>query len=94
MSNKRRRKQSQTSFLERNRVWVIAAAALAAFVVIIFVLPSAHQSPNAVTPNSGETNPIGLQQSDHPTDTDIAGLQAAEQGAFGEPALVWFHADW
>lgn len=94
MSNKRRRKQPQKSFLERNRVWVIAVAAFAAFAVIIFVLPSAHQSPNAVTLNSGETNPIGLQQSDHPTDTDIAGLQAAEQGAFGEPALVWFHADW
>lgn len=94
MSHKSRRKQPRKSFLERHQGWVIAVAAFTAFAVIIFVLPGAHQSPNAVTLNSGETNPIGLQQSDHPTDTDIAGLQAAEQGALGEPALVWFHADW
>ncbi len=28
------------------------------------------------------------------SDTDVSSLRAAETGQLGEPALVWFHADW
>ena len=53
-----------------------------------------NENANAGARESGATNPIGLQQSSHPTDTDIANLQAAEKGALNQPALIWFHADW
>jgi hypothetical protein len=42
-------------------------------------------------PASGASTNSGKQSA---SDTDIAGLRAAETGQLGEPALVWFHADW
>ncbi len=41
-----------------------------------------------------KSDAIGSQISTHPSETDIAALQAAEKSIIGKPVPVWFHADW
>lgn len=53
-----------------------------------------HLSLIAASSGESTTNPIDVVQNSHPTDTDIAGLQATEGAELNQPALVWFHADW
>ena len=36
----------------------------------------------------------GSQPAAMASDTDLTSLRAAETGQLGEPALVWFRADW
>jgi len=95
MSKAKRRATPKPSFWEANRGNIITVATIAVLAVILFGAISArHGGATAVALNDGETNAIGSQVSAHPSDTDIIGIQAAEQGTLNEPALAWFHADW
>ncbi|MBI3537609.1 MAG: hypothetical protein HY070_08650 [Chloroflexi bacterium] len=74
-----------------NAIYLLVVGALIAFAIWSL---SGRLSLIAASSSESATNPIGIEQSSHPTDTDIASLQAAERGQLNQPALVWFHADW
>ena len=69
---------------------IVALSGIALAVVVLLMGWSAANSDYGAN-TSGAISP---QSGANPADTDIAGLQAAEKGTAGEPALVWFHADW
>jgi thioredoxin 1 len=92
-------KQQQTrkfNFLKRHRGDILTAVVLIPLALLAIWVWSGHLrlSANANAPQNDATNPIGVQTSNHPADTDILGIQVAEGGTLNEPALVWFHADW
>lgn len=52
-------------------------------------------APPTLTLNAGNYTPLGgVQKNDQPTPSDLADLQAAENGTLGQPALVEFYADY
>ena len=51
-------------------------------------------TPTPLLTGSNYTPLGGVQKSAQPTASDFADLQAAENGALGEPALVEFYADY
>ncbi len=45
--------------------------------------------------NGGDYTPLGgVQKNDHPSSSDFADLQAAQNGALRLPAFVEFYADY
>jgi hypothetical protein len=66
---------------------LIAAGALGACGAV-------QATPTPLLTGSNYTPLGGVQKSEQPTASDLAGLQAAENGALGEPALVEFFADY
>lgn len=89
MSNeKRARRARQMRPAASRRLIVLGVVAMAALAIVVWW--STTGSDTAV----GDTTAIGSQVSANALGTDIAGLQAAEQGTAGQPVLVWFHADW
>ena len=54
--------------------------------------------PNTSQPQADPRQPSSSAQSDNVSflgpETDADGLALAEAGQLGEPALIWFHADW
>ena len=70
------------------RLIALGVAAIALLLLVVW-WSTANSDLGAST-----TNAIGLQVSNNPSETDIAGLQSAEKAATGQPVLVWFHADW
>lgn len=98
---KRQLRRTQTSTAERARgrkynLMFVALALFAAAYVGYHLLRQSDASTIAL--NSGQTNAIPANgsavTSSSASDTDVAGLRAAESGQLAEPALVWFHADW
>ncbi len=65
-----------------------------ALLVAVGILAAVWQTGASGSIATGATNAIGSQSSTHPTENDVADLQAAERGTVGKPVLVWFHADW
>ena len=98
MSKAKRRQAPKPTFWQRHRGDIFTAVILIPLALLAIWVWSGHlrldENANASAVESSATNPIGIQTSSHPTDTDIAGIQAAEAGQQNEPALVWFHADW
>lgn len=95
MSNKKRRMTPvQRSFFQKHRGDILTALVLIPLAAVAVWAWSGHLRLSANSSDANASNPIGIQQSANPTDTDIASLQAAEGGALSQPALVWFHADW
>ncbi len=63
--------------------------------VIALAACGSAQTPGAVSLSSGNYTPLGgVQKNNQPTASDIADLQAAENGKLGVPALVEFYADY
>ena len=81
--NRQRRGKSSRGLL-------LAIGTVAIALLLLAVWWSAGNSEVA----TGTSNALGSQVSANPSDTDIAGLQAAEKGTAGQAVLVWFHADW
>jgi hypothetical protein len=76
---------------------VVTRSAFAALVLIALALAACGGSSAAptVTLKAGNYTPLGgVQKSDQPTPSELADLQAAEQGTLGQPALVEFYADY
>ena len=97
MSNKKRRMTpTHRNFFEKHRGDILTALILVPLIALAVWASSGHLrlSSNANAIDTTASNPIGIQQSANPADTDIASLQDAERGALGQPALIWFHADW
>jgi hypothetical protein len=67
---------------------VLASLALAACRATSSAAPT-------LTLNAGNYTPLGgVQKNDQPTPSDLADLQAAENGTLAQPALVEFYADY
>ncbi len=69
------------------------------FVVALVMLAgcaaSAPATPPALGLSPGNFTPLGgVQKNNQPTPSDLADLQAAENGSLGQPALVEFYADY
>ena len=95
MSNKKRRTPPvQPGFFEKHRGDILTALVLIPLAAIAVWAWSGHLRLNSNSIDANASNPIDVQPSANPADTDIASLQAAEGGALSQPALVWFHADW
>jgi len=94
LSKSSRRKQKRTSFFERRRGDILTAFILIPLAAIAVWSLIGHQKLAAISGGDSATNPIGVQTSANPSETDIASLQAAESGTLSQPALIWFHADW
>ncbi len=94
MSSKKKRKQSSQNFLQRHLGNVLYYVIVGTLLVLALWALRGHLNLVAVSNGDNATNPIGVQVSGHPTDTDLVSLQAAEGGRLNQPALVWFHADW
>ncbi|MBI1801814.1 MAG: hypothetical protein HYR71_09335 [Chloroflexi bacterium] len=97
----KRQAQDNADRRARGRMYNIVFALMVLLVVAIIGYQGLKASDTSVLAlNGGETNAIPASGSANPalnsaaSDTDIAGLRAAETGQLGEPALVWFHADW
>ena len=70
---------------------------LCAMVIAFLALSACSSGQPAPTVSLGASNytPLGgVQKNDHPTTSDLADLQAAEQGTLGQPAFVEFYADY
>jgi hypothetical protein len=94
MSKAKRRPTPKPSFWRAHQGNILTVAVMAVLVVVGFGAVSAWHGGSAAALNDGATNAIGSQVSANPSETDLVGIQAAEQGTLNEPALVWFHADW
>ncbi len=64
---------------------------------IVLAACSASQPTTAASGalSGGSYTPLGgVQKNDHPTASDFADLQAAENGTLGRPVFVEFYADY
>ncbi len=89
---------SQKQHTRNYNLLIVAIAFIAAAYIGYHLLRQSSASDFALI-GDGQTNAISAASSNASTartvgDTDLAGLLAAERGQLGEPALVWFHADW
>jgi hypothetical protein len=70
-------------------VWLIVSMMLALGAC------SGSSQPSPVLTTGGNYTALGgAPKNDHPTASDFADLQAAENGTLGQPALVEFYADY
>jgi hypothetical protein len=76
----------------RNRLGMAAFGLI--LLVVVGILAAVWRTGANGNVATGATNAIGSQVNQHPTENDVAGLQAAERGTVGKPVLVWFHSDW
>ncbi len=90
----RQHKPASTSNIRRHLGNAVYVAVVGVLLVVAFWVLRGHWSLSAASSGEGAPNPSAVEQSSHPTDTDIAGMQAAEGGRLNQPALVWFHAGW
>ncbi len=72
---------------------------LGLFVIASIALAACSSGPGQPTAtgllSSGNYTPLGgVQKNDHPTASDFADLQAAENGTLGRPVFVEFYADY
>ncbi len=73
----------------------ILGVAAGMIVLLALVACGSSATSEQVLTNGGNYTPLGgVQKNDHPTASDFADLQAAENGALGQPALVEFYADY
>ncbi len=95
-----RRLEGQRRAQSRRRIRMAGIGV--ALLVVVGIIMAVWQTGANDNTATGATNAIGSQVSrldpasrdEHPTENDVAGLQAAERGTVGKPVLVWFHADW
>jgi hypothetical protein len=87
-----RRPEGQRRAQSRRRIRMVGIGV--ALLVVVGIIMAVWQTGANENTATGATNAIGSQLSEHPTENDVAGLQAAESGTVGKPVLVWFHADW
>lgn len=95
MSRGRKSKQPIPTVLTRYMVGKVVYYAIVGILLMIAVWAlRGRLNLAALSSSDNATNPIGVEVSGNPTDTDILSLQAVESGQLNQPALVWFHADW
>ena len=77
---------------------MVKRVAVALIVFGVLALGACRASSSAaptVTLNAGNYTPLGgVQKNAQPTPSELADLQAAENGTLGQPALVEFYADY
>ncbi len=87
-----RRLEAQRRAQSRRRIRMVGIGV--ALLVVVGIIMAVWQTGANDNTATGASNAIGSQVSEHPTENDVAGLQAAEKGTVGKPVLVWFHANW
>jgi hypothetical protein len=72
---------------------VIGAALV--WVLVALTACSGTPTPGSINLQPGRFTPLGgVQKNSQPTASDVADLQAAENGTLNQPSLVEFYADY